>query len=144
MGRRGPKPQPAALKVMRNNLGKRPIPAEPLASGKPTATEELSGKALELWNRVVPQLVSMGVAKEIDSDSLTALCQWWQKYQDLAKRLDMCPRLQTAAMANAWRCFQNIAQRFGLSPSDRVGLIVDANDKPDAFDEFMAARQRRG
>ena len=116
MGKRGPKPQPSALKVLRGNPGKRRISPEPKAHGEPTPTEELSGRALELWNRIVPQLIGMGLAKSVDSDSLTAMCQWWDRYQSLGKQKDMEPRLQTAAMANAWRCFQGIASR--ASPSD--------------------------
>jgi len=144
MGLRGPKPQPNSLKLLKGNPGKRPLPPEPKATGTPSPTEKLTGRAQRFWDRVVPQLVQMGVAKSIDSDVLTVMCQWWQRYQELSQRDDMEPRLQTAAMANAWRCCMDIARRFGMSPSDRVGLIVDANEEPDEFENFLAAREKQG
>jgi len=59
---RGRKPKPAVIKLLEGNPGKRPIPPEVEATGEPFMVELLEGKALEWWDRNIPQLVSMGVA----------------------------------------------------------------------------------
>ena len=40
--------------------------------------DHLTGYAAEHWDRVEPLLSAMGVLQPIDSEALTALCQWWK------------------------------------------------------------------
>lgn len=63
MGRRGPKPQPTALKVERGNPGKRALPAdEPvLQAGPREVPKGMTGRAREEWLRLVDELTDKGV-----------------------------------------------------------------------------------
>ncbi|MEN1680330.1 MAG: P27 family phage terminase small subunit [Planctomycetota bacterium] len=83
---------------------------------------------MKLWKALVPQLVSTGLAKSVDSAELFALCQWWGEYRrwDLDKKSDPYKRL--VGMATAYKQFRTIAAKFGLTPSDRASLNVTPND----------------
>jgi P27 family predicted phage terminase small subunit len=63
MGRRGPKPQPTALKLARGNPGKRALPPdEPaLSAGPCDVPEGMDGRARDEWHRLVGELTDKGV-----------------------------------------------------------------------------------
>ena len=42
----------------------------------------LSGKALEIWNEVSPQLVDAGIAKRVSADALSCYCQAVADYHE--------------------------------------------------------------
>lgn len=52
--------------------------------GEPKRPTHLKGEARKLWNTVVPVLVEQGYASELDSQSLTAMCEWWAEYRSAA------------------------------------------------------------
>jgi|GEM_PF-5015655 len=49
----------------------------PKSDGASTAPARLTGDALGHWNETVPELVSMGVAKSVDSATLAGMCRWF-------------------------------------------------------------------
>ena len=64
MGRRGPKPTPTALKILRGNPGHRPINADepqpkPAKSLRPPAW--LDPKAARIWRELGPRLHALGL-----------------------------------------------------------------------------------
>ena len=63
MGRRGPKPQPTALKIERGNPGKRALPAdEPILPAGPRGVPKgMTGRARAEWLRLVDELTDKGV-----------------------------------------------------------------------------------
>jgi len=99
--------------------------------GTPVMPEWLDDDAITLWNAVVPDLATAGVAKAADSHMLAAMCDAWSMY--LAARViahehpnDKDSRLNYVAYYNA---FSSVASRFGLTPSDRARLnIKPANE----------------
>ena len=91
------------------------------APGEPHPTHDLGPRARQWWDHAVPLLVAMGVAKELDSEALTAAAVWIEEYyraeeqiEDIAKKI--------ATMQKAWNCYQSIARRFGLTAKDRLDL----------------------
>lgn len=102
-------------------------------AGVPTRPRSLKGEARKFWDRVVPGLVSSGVARACDTDTLTALCQWWARYVRYSEALDTAEcepgstefgRIMTAA-STSWEKFEKLAGRFGLTPADRMHLRVE-------------------
>lgn len=77
MGQRGPKPKPAALKILAGNPGKRPIAAgksQGIAKGVPPRPPELTGVAAEEWDRIAGELHAAGLLAVTDGAILTAFC----------------------------------------------------------------------
>lgn len=97
---------------------------EPRPEGDAKQAVELSGGALEAWDWLWPRLTKLGLATELDSHELTAMCQWWAEFQTHQAAGD------TNKMATAYKGFRTIAAKFGLTPTDRVGL-KGANVTPD-------------
>jgi len=102
-----------------------------LPDGEPVMPDWLSPEAQELWESIVPPLVKSGVATAVDAAELTALCDWWGLYriarQSLASIEDRKsrPYYDTQILAGAaFKQFNTIASRFGLTPSDRARLQV--------------------
>lgn len=46
-----------------------------VAEGLPVRPRNLQGAARKVWDAVVPKIIEMGTAKEIDSDSLATYCR---------------------------------------------------------------------
>ena len=139
MGRRGPSPQPTALRVLRGNPGKRRLKTrEPgIARAAPTCPRWISPEAKAAWRRVVPWLKRAGVLTMVDQDALTAYCQtyarWKRAEQFIEKHGEVYPikdengnirymqQLPQVAIArvllNVLRTYQ---QEFGMTPSART------------------------
>lgn len=94
------------------------------ASGEPTRPAWLKGEALKFWKRVVPQLVSLGVAKEVDTDALAAMATWWAAWRKHSVKADRGDTSAFRASVSAWDKFVALADRFGLSPTARIRLSV--------------------
>src|SRR5690348_13075548 len=54
---------------------------EPMPAGSAIQFVELEGEALRAWEFLVPQLVEVGLATELDSVELCAMCVWWAEYR---------------------------------------------------------------
>jgi P27 family predicted phage terminase small subunit len=82
----GRRPQSAALRVLRGNPGKRPIPTEAkppaVTPAFDTPPPELDGDALAQaeWRRVAPMLRGCKLVTEAERTVLLALCQNWSRY----------------------------------------------------------------
>jgi len=150
VGRRGPKPEPTVLKLAKGNPGKRRInKAEP----KPDADgieppEYLSGKSLEKWNDITPQLKGMGVMTKADVETIARYCTMWEQW---LKYLDQCRRgldvlvirdeagkvkyMQSSPAATMQQklatSMLRIEQEFGLTPSARTGIVAQKNDQEE-------------
>jgi P27 family predicted phage terminase small subunit len=82
VGQRGPKPKPAALKLLAGNPGKRPQPASSgrgrVRKGVPDRPPELTGEAAAEWDRLAPELDAAGLLAVTDRGTLAAYCLAWQ------------------------------------------------------------------
>lgn len=87
-----PKPRPATLKLIegrghgRDSGGRKVTPPPAFKRLPPEAPEWLPAEAAAEWERVVPELARLELAKPVDRASLTAYCLTWQRLVD-AQRL---------------------------------------------------------
>ena len=158
MGKRGPRPQPTELKLLRGNPGHRAInKAEP----KPAADgvvmpSHLGPVAVEKWQQVLPLLQAVKVMTKADVEALGRYCdtyEWW-----LATRTRLKSEGDTYPILNDKGEIKYIAQRpevsiahklaaqmrqleqdFGLNPSARTGLHVQEQKQEDEDDARMFA-----
>lgn len=148
MGKRGPRPEPTVLKMAKGNPGKRAKnkrEPQPKTDGI-EPPEYLSGKSLEKWHELKPQLVEMGVLTNADVETLARYCtmhEQWLKYLEQVRRgLDVlvirddsgkvkymqstpaAVRLDKLAVS-----MLRIEQEFGLTPSARSGIVANEPKK---------------
>lgn len=100
----------------------------------------LNSFAAEHWDCVVPKLAEMGVLHPIDSEALTALCQWWGEYRTLQESsADGSGEAykRSIALASCFKNWSNLASRFGLTPADRAKLVVAVRSENDPAAEFV-------
>jgi phage terminase small subunit len=142
-GKRGrPRTPTSKLRLAGTFRPDRHTRSEPKPDGEPYKIAELSGAALVLWDRVVPELTRMKIATALDSAELLAMCEWWGEYRMLQHNKKLEPYKRMCAMAAAYKQFRTIASRFGLTPADRAGLDIDGDDQEtNPFAAFVAGRQ---
>lgn len=118
----GRRPVPTALKVLRGNPGRRPIPSDPqpqeLISLAPP--EDLHGEARKVWKRTAPILSYMRVLTRADLDALRDYCEIRQAYKATTPG--------TAAWEKCLRLAKAFMTEFGMTPASRVKLSV--SEKP--------------
>lgn len=91
---------------------------------------ELEGEAQAAWDHLSPRLIELGLATELDSHELVAMCHWWGEYRKWCNMVTDNEYRRMVGMAAAYKQFRTIAGKFGLTPTDRVGL-QGANKTPD-------------
>lgn len=133
---RGRKPIPTAIKILRGNPGRRPLPA---AEPMPAALAEshpppawLTSKAKVEWRRVAPVLARAGLLTALDVDALTSYCvtvTLWRKAVEELRRhgvvtktpeglLQASPYLTIARQTQA--TLTKLLVEFGMTPSARA------------------------
>ena len=79
MGSRGPAPRPSTVHMLNGNPGKRSQAAPGNGSGPavavPVAPEWLLSEARAEWDRITPELETLGLISELDLAHLAAYCQ---------------------------------------------------------------------
>ena len=110
---------------------------EPKPEGDAMQLAPLDGEALEAWNFLWPRLTKLGLATELDSHELTAMCQWWARYQRYIQVPEDDYRSHNMAVAS-YKQFRVIAAKFGLTPTDRVGLKGNAPTVDDELADLIA------
>ena len=89
MARTGRPRKPTVLKILEGNPGRRPLnKAEPEYSPKVEKPDDLTPTASAWWDRVVPQLVRLGLAQSVDQPALVLLAEDYAGW-DRASRLYM-------------------------------------------------------
>ena len=158
MGKRGPRPQPTKLKILRGNPGNRPInKSEPQPSADGVVMPPHLGEvAAAKWAEVLPLLQAVKVMTRADIEALARYCdtyEWW-----LATRAKLKKEGDTYPILNDKGDVKYIAQRpevsiahklavqlrqleqdFGLNPSARTGLHVEEPKQEDEDDARMFA-----
>jgi P27 family predicted phage terminase small subunit len=155
MGKRGPRPQPTKLKILRGNPGNRPInkrEPQPPADGV-LMPVHLGKVAARKWQELLPLLQAVKIMTKADVEALARYCdtyEWW-----LATRAKLKKEGDTYPILNDKGDVKYIAQRpevsiahklavqmrqleqdFGLNPSSRSSLSVEP--QPQATDEAAA------
>lgn len=164
-GRRGPAPEPAAVKKAKGNSGHRPIvtadmekeadEASLLGSGKSEIQppEWLNDDGLKVWAEIAPRLAAMNILKTIDANTFARYCQIFGRWVKLEKTLDedgttyesksphgsyvrSHPAFMQASRLN--RELMMLEQNFALNPADRQRLFAAraaAGNAPGLFDQ---------
>jgi P27 family predicted phage terminase small subunit len=154
MGRRGPRPKPTALKILRGTRRDRVNHAEPaLAADAVAPPSWLDGDSLAHWHRLAPQLLAAGVLRNGDCEALARLC-WlhtqWRKHAQLCERgadiivmKDEAGKIRYAQVSPSatlvtkfGAAMAKLEAEFGLTPSSRSSLVV--TERPtDALDQWL-------
>jgi phage terminase small subunit len=78
----GRKPKPSALKMFEGNPGKRALnqnePKPPIET--PECPVHLDDEVQAQWNRITPELTTLGLISRIDRAALAAYCQAWSRW----------------------------------------------------------------
>lgn len=53
----------------------------PTSEGKPVKPRYLKGEAGKFWGANVPRLADLGIACDVDTPALAAMCEWWAEYR---------------------------------------------------------------
>src|SRR3990167_7992754 len=85
----GRKPQPTALKILRGNPGRRPLPTSepkpPLAIPRPPSHLDKAAKAE--WRRIGRKLLEQGIVTELDGSALGVYCVAYSRWKDAEEHL---------------------------------------------------------
>lgn len=144
MGKRGPLPQSAALKILAGNPGKRPIRrGTSAASGAVACPEWLKGEARAEWKRLAPALLKAEILKPVDQVSFSIYCQTIARWRECQRVIDQHGPLYLnargsllarpeVAMGIKWgKEARALGAEFGLSPASRARLEVNDEGTDD-------------
>lgn len=151
MTRRGAKPLPTNVKVLRGTLRKHRANAqEPKARpGIPGCPTELSPIAKREWKRVAKQLSAMGLLTTIDRAALALYCdaygRWLEaitalrQYGVVIKSPNGYP-IQSPYVAIANKCGEQVRlllAEFGMSPAARTRVHAEVTLEDDPMAAFL-------
>lgn len=161
MGKRGPKPEPTNLKIIKGNPGKRPLNKnEPKPKPiKPECPEWLNEHAKKMWEKISPELDRMGLFTMIDGEAFSVACQSygiWVECEEILKekgrvmvieRVDKGgnpigeyeqTRPEVSIGNNALKNFKTFCSEFGLTPSSRSGIEIQKDGVEDSFADLLS------
>lgn len=140
---RGRKPVPTALKLVRGNPGKRPLPEhEPQPEAGAAMPEWISPEAAKHWPLIARQLDDAGVLTQMDAQALGLYCEAfarWKhaneqvvKFGSVVKAPSGYP-VQSPYLSIANKAFEQMTKllvEFGMTPSSR-SRVTGAPKKPE-------------
>lgn len=149
MGRRGPAPQPAKLRLLQGAREDRVNRREPIPRGlPPKCPAGVAREVRAVWDYTVAELAHMGTTFAADRDALICYCEavvahrkastLLAKSEVLIKGIHGNPVRNPALQVqrDAAQTIRAFAQEFGLTPSARARIEVkgqgDAEDNPFA------------
>lgn len=150
-GRRGPAPEPAAVKVAKGNSGHRPIETAEMEDEANAAAAAVAGSSeiqppdwlneggLKIWAELATRLAAMKILTLIDTNTFARYCQLFGRWVDLERILDTDgttyesesphgkyvrahPAFTQASRLN--RELMMLEQNFALNPADRQRLFA--------------------
>lgn len=163
---RGRKPDPTAIKLLRNNPGRRPLnhnepkhaPVDRAVPAVLLADNAVARAALAEWNRVIDTL-SQGHVATVDRPTLVAYCfkvGQYETFEALAAAAEPTIAAPSGypivnpliALANkAFAAMIRAAAELGLTPSSRTRVSAAPFEEPKGkgapVDEFTAFQRKR-
>lgn len=94
MGRRGPKPEPAAVKEAKGKPGRRPIGSDPVDAAVDAvpalidAPDWLNAEGRSVWDRLAPRLVALKLLTQTDAETFARYCKNFARWLKMQTRLD--------------------------------------------------------
>lgn len=103
------------------------------ATGEPEMPRGLTKDERACWDAVVPDLVSRGIAKRIDTLMLRQMAETWGLYRAalVKAKEDPLDRAARMAVVQYRAAFDTIASRYGLTACDRKRLSAVADEVQD-------------
>ena len=156
----GRKPKPTKLKLVDGNPGKRKInKREPRPeSSIPNCPRQLNAIARTEWNRVSAILQRNGMITALDRAALSAYCSSFARYIYFEGKLSKKPELAIqhskktgydqvspmfTIMKAAKKDMHSFLSKFGMSPSDRVGLVGSLDPDTRTLAEKIRDRRKK-
>ena len=156
---RGPKPKPSALKLIQGNQGKRKInksEPQPKPVRRPRPPIDLDEDAKKEWGRVVRELEALGLLSKLDLPVLSAYCVAYSRFKSANDALNAVADkdkafrglliktkqgnwIQNPLVGVARRAADDmtrLAAEFGMTPSSRTRLQVNAPKEVDEWADF--------
>jgi len=154
MGKRGTKPLPTSLKIERGTIQASKIKQEielPVISLYPEPPERFNDYSKGAWQYLLPKLMGFKIVSETDLFQFENMCYVygeWRKACDevetggmtyVSDKGNIMPNPMVHIASSMFKGYNQIAAKFGLTPSDRVGLPNTATKKVDPLEELMNA-----
>lgn len=153
MGKRGPAPQPAALRLL-NGAQPSKVPDEPTPKpGKMRPPPGTSPEVAEIFNETVAYLEDMKIAYPCDAPALAIYANAVHQYREATGVIDRTSLLVKDKNGNARRNpalfvqreaaaqIRAMAQEFGLTPSGRARIGHHERDAIHDADNPFAPRR---
>ena len=133
---KGRKPTPTALKLIRGNPGRRPLPLHEFSPEPriPDCPSHLKGEARKEWDRITPELLQYGLISDADRALVAMMCTTWSHYceaehmverlkasghaAESANRYPAIARWMTIS-ARSVEIYKSLCAEFGMSPATR-------------------------
>jgi P27 family predicted phage terminase small subunit len=147
--------QPTALKILRGNPGKRPLPEnepEPeVVSVDVKPPSHLSPSAKKAWTRIAATLAKVRILTEGDLPVFEALCDNYARYWEAVRMVtktggEVIRNGPLSLIRNPWATtrekafeqFTKLAAQFGMTPSARTKIqVTKAGDEDSVLNEFL-------
>lgn len=167
MARRGPKPEPAAVKEAKGNPGRRKVGADPVdaskTSARVTAPAWLKDDGLAVWRRLAPRLSALKLLTETDAETFGRYCRNFARWLKMQARLDSEGEIYEIETASGLvrradpafligdrleRQLVSAEAVFGLNPAERQRIYAaraaGATAGVDLFGNPTAPQKSRG
>ena len=160
------KPKPTKLKILEGNPGKRPLnDKEPQPKvARPSCPSHLTDEAKAEWNRIIPELETLGLISQIDRAALAAYCQAYGRWVKAEKALKAIEDKFENVNSGSGLCYQtsngnwvmqplvSVANKaleqmhkflveFGMTPASRTRISVNASEAEDPLDNLLNTRK---
>ena len=146
----GRKPKPTAIKKLQGNPGKRPLnKAEPQPKKEcPDIPSHLDLEAIAEWERIVPELLILGILTRIDRAALAAYCMAYSRWVKAEKLIAEKGTLYKTKSGNimtspalwvankAMEQMHKFLTEFGMTPSSRSRIKVSVKIAEDPYEDF--------
>jgi len=87
--------------------------------GAPVKPNDLDEYGEYLWSTTIDELISAGVVKQVDTLMLIEMCRWYSDFRRWHDSKELAPWRSLPLSRAAWKEFNSIASRMGLTPVDR-------------------------
>jgi len=157
---RGRPPKPTQLKILAGNPGRRPLnESEPKpALGKPAMPPHIRSDpvAAKEWRAIMKLLADMGLLTKADRVGLALYCQAYSRWVDASEKVktfgiilksknDTIYQSPYLAVINkSFEQIQKFLSEWGLTPSSRTRIHVQANTGCDELAAFTRNRKSSG